>query len=302
MASGWVSMARDKRIQSDLTLLLVAVIWGSAFAAQRVAAAHIGFFIFNGFRFLLAVAALLPMVRGGLRAVTASEWRGGLLAGTVLAGASALQQAGLAYTTAGKAGFITGLYVVLVPLLLGLVWRQWPGWRAWLASLMAVAGLFLLSFEGQWGLAPGDGLELAGAVLWALHVILIGRLVQGTSPLRLSIVQYLMCGVLSTGLGLAFELDTLGGVRTAWWTIAYGGLISVGLGYTLQVLGQKRAPATDAAIILSLESVFAAFFGWLFLSETLAMPQLIGCVLMLAAMLVAQASAPAVGPEDALRS
>jgi drug/metabolite transporter (DMT)-like permease len=160
-----------------------------------------------------------------------------------------------------------------------------------------VAGLFLLSTggstpaEGQLTLAPGDGLELISAVLWALHVILIGRLAGRTNGLRLALVQYLACGSLSTALGLAFELHTLGGLATAWWAVVYGGVLSVGVGYTLQVIGQKATPAADAAIILSMEAAFAALFGWLLLGETLTVRQLLGCGLMLAGMLLAQASA-----------
>ena len=290
MVSRVVLLARDRRVLADLALLLVAMIWGSAFSAQRVAAAHLGPLLYNGLRFLIAVVALLLMVRSNWRAITWWEWRGGVLAGVLLAAASALQQAGLQYTTAGKAGFITRLYVVLVPLLLALFWRQRAHWTAWLASSVATVGLFLLSAHGEWTLAVGDALELAGAVLWALHVILIGRLARRADTLRLSVVQYLVCGVLTTGLGLALEHNTLRGLSVAWWAVAYGGVISVGLGYTLQVLGQKIAPATDAAVILSTESVFAALFGWLFLKESLSGQQIVGCGLMLAGMLLAQGS------------
>jgi drug/metabolite transporter (DMT)-like permease len=284
------SLVRDKRVLADLALFLTAVIWGSAFSAQRVAAAHLGHFVYNGLRFLLAVAVLLPLTRGR-SSFTRLEWRGGLLAGLLLAAAAALQQAGLAFTTAGKAGFITSLYVVLVPLLLALVWRQWPHWMAWVASGVATVGLFLLSMQGTWTLALGDGLELAGAVLWALHVIVIGRLSVRTDALRLSLVQYLVCGVLNLALGLTLERGTLDGLPAAWWAIVYGGVFSVGLGYTLQVYGQRVAPATDAALVLSLESVFAALGGWLLLGEALTHVQILGCALMMAGVLLAQVSA-----------
>jgi drug/metabolite transporter (DMT)-like permease len=291
MASRVALFGGDRRILADLALLLVAMIWGSAFSVQRVAAAHLGPLLYNGLRFLLAVVALLLVARVNWRVMTWEEWRGGTLAGVLLAAASVLQQAGLRYTTAGKAGFITSLYVVLVPLLLALIWRQRAHWAAWLASLVAAVGLFLLSMHGEWTLAVGDALELAGAVLWALHVILIGRLARRVDTLRLSMVQCLVCGALTTGLGLALEHNTLRGLSVAWWAVVYGGVISVGLGYTLQVLGQKVAPATDAAGILSTESVFAALFGWFFLREILSAQQVVGCVLMFAGMLLAQASA-----------
>jgi drug/metabolite transporter (DMT)-like permease len=208
----------------------------------------------------------------------------------ILTGAAVLQQAGLAFTTAGKAAFITGLYVVLVPLLLAVVWRQWPRKLAWAGSMAAVAGLYLLSGQGRFTLAPGDGLELAGAGLWACHVILIDRLARRVDVWRLSVIQYVVCGLACTVLGLALEPQTLPGLRVAWWAVVYGGVVSVGLGYTLQFLGQKGAPATDAVLVLSLEGVFAALFGWWFLGELLTPLQLVGCGMMLGGMLLVQLS------------
>jgi len=290
--------ARGERLRADLILLAVAVVWGSSFVAQRVAAAYLGPFFYTGTRFLLGALTLLPLAGRRLRALTRLEWWGGALAGLLLFGAANLQQAGLRFTTAGKAGFITGLYVVLVPLFLALGWRRWPRWSAWAASLLAVAGLFLLSGVGRLTLAPGDGWELAGAVLWALHVILIGYLAPRADVLRLALVQYLICGLLSTALALGLEYGhgqamLLQGLAVVWWAVVYNGVLSVGLGFTLQVVGQRRAPATDAAVILSLEAVFAALFGWLLLGETLTAGQFLGCGLMLAGMVVAQARASA---------
>ena len=292
-----VSRQRRRRVVADLMLVSVAAIWGSAFSAQRVASAHVGHLTYNGLRFLLAVGILTVVLRGRWRSIRRAEWRGGILAGLILAAASAFQQAGIAFTTAGKAGFITGLYVVLVPLFLALIWRQWPTTMAWAASLVATVGLCLLSAQGQWTLQLGDALELGGAVLWALHVILVGRLVKHADPLRLSWVQYLVCGVANTLLGLALERDTLPGLYSAWWAVLYGGAISVGLGYTLQAYGQRDAPATDAAVVLSMESVFAALFGWLLLRETLTAAQIAGCALMLGGMFLAQVSSRA-GPAE----
>jgi drug/metabolite transporter (DMT)-like permease len=205
-----------------------------------------------------------------------------------LTGAAALQQAGLQFTTAGKAAFITGLYVVLVPLLMAIAWRERPRRLAWVGSFVAVAGLYLLSGQGRFTLAPGDTLELAGAFLWASHVILIGRLAGRVDVWRLSVIQYVVCGLACTALGLAFEMDTLPGLRVAWWTVVYGGIVSVGIGYTLQAIGQRGAPATDAVLMLSLEGVFAALFGWWFLRELLTPRQLVGCGLMLGGMLLVQ--------------
>ncbi len=288
MAHSDNSVPRGKRLLADLALLFVAVVWGSAFSAQRVAAAHLGSFLYNGLRFLLATAALSLFGRGVWRRVSRAEWRSGAIAGILLASAASLQQAGLIFTTAGKAGFITSLYVVLVPVLLAVVWKHRLPWTSWAASAIAVVGLLLLSLPESWALNVGDGLELVGAGLWALHVIWIGRVSERMDTLRLSLVQYLVCGLLCLALGLVFETDTLGGLSTAWWAVAYGGLISVGLGYTLQVYGQKVAHPTDAAVLLSAEAVFAALFGWLLLGEVLGGRELVGCALMLAGMVCVQ--------------
>ena len=281
---------RGQRLRADLALLAVAIVWGSAFVVCRLAAAQTGSFLYNGARFLLGVVTLLPFVGARLRGLARVEAWGGVLAGVLLFVASGLQQMGLQFTTAGKAGFITGLYVVLVPLFLALVWRQWPRGSTWAASLLAAVGLYLLSAVEQLALAPGDGLELVGAVFWALHVILIGRLAQRVDVLRLALMQYLVCGLLSLTTGLLFESSTAPGLVSAWWAILYTGVLSVGLGYTLQVIGQQHAPAADASVILSGEAVFAALAGWLILDERLTPWQLLGCALMLAGMLLAQAS------------
>lgn len=280
-----------KRLTADLMLLLVALIWGSAFVAQRVAAAQIGPLLYNGIRFLIGALIMLPLAlrrRPAPSGQPASLWRVGLVAGLLLFGGSFFQQAGVEWTTAGKAGFITGLYVVLVPLMLAIFWRQRSSWIAWLAALLAAAGLFMLSVTERMTLAPGDGLELVGAVIWALHVIVIGRYAQRVDVPRLVLAQDLVCGGLSLAAGLALEWDTLGGVLPAWWTWVYTGVVSVGIAYTLQVVAQKHAPATDAAVILSGEGVVAALLGWLTLNETLEPRQLLGCGLMLAGMLLVQ--------------
>lgn len=278
------------RIKADAILLLVALIWGTAFVFQRLAAGEVGPILFNGMRFLVGVLVLLPFMGKGLIHMTRLEVRGGLLAGLLLFGGAALQQAGLAFTTAGKAGFITGLYVVLVPILLALFWKEKIYWFSWLASLVAVVGLFFLSLTEELQLAPGDGLELAGAFVWACHVVLVGKLANKVDVLRLAFFQYLVCGVMSLAVGLVFESGTWNGLSSNLiWAVLYTGVISVGVAYTLQLVGQKFAPATDAAIIMSGEAVFAALAGWVFLSELLTPRQILGSVLILTAMFLAQA-------------
>jgi drug/metabolite transporter (DMT)-like permease len=287
---------RGERLRADLILLAVALVWGSGFVGGRVAGAHLNAFVYNGVRFLLGALVLLPFAGRRLPRLSQKELWGGAVAGLVLLCAANLQQVGLQSTTAGKAGFITGLYVVLVPLLTALVWRRTPPWLAWVACIVATAGLFLLGGVESLALAPGDGWVLAGALFWALHIVLMGSLAPQTDPLRLAIVQFAVCGLLSTVLGPILDPRPFAGWDVAWWAIVYNGVLSVGLGLTLQLVGQQHAPATDAAIILRLEAVFAALFGWLLLSESLTVQQLIGCGLMLGGMLLAQLRASRMVP------
>lgn len=291
---------RRKRLTADITLLSVAVIWGFAFVAQRLAAAEIGFFTFNGWRFLVAALALSPLLVFRNRSHGASpaarlepnqraRTRAGLLlAGLLLTLGSTFQQAGLKYTSAGNAGFITGLYVVLIPIFLALGWRRFPSRTTWIAAMLAVTGLFLLSTGGRMQVNRGDMLVLISAVFWALHVMLIDWMVRRMEVIEFAIGQYLVCGLLSLALGLLIEGHNSGLILANWWLIAYTGLISIGLGYTLQAAGQRFAPPADAAIILSMEAVFAAFSGWIFLEESLTWIQIAGSGIMLLGMLLAQ--------------
>lgn len=284
---------RQQRIQADALLLLVSMVWGSAFVAQRIAASQVGAFLFNGARFLLAALVLAPFAWRAAAQANDKQGERKTLAGVCLAGVllwagAGLQQAGLQYTTAGNAGFITGLYVVLIPVFLALGWRHRLRRQIWVAGGMAAVGLFLLSTGGEMRLNPGDGLELVGAVMWALHVILISWLAQRLPVLRLAVGQYLVCGSLSFLTGLLFEAETLPALFQGWWAVAYTGIFSVALGYTLQIFGQRYAPPADAAIILSTESVFAALFGWIFLAEVLTPVQIVGCAVMFAGMLLVQ--------------
>jgi drug/metabolite transporter (DMT)-like permease len=269
-------------------LLLVALIWGSAFAAQRVAADHLGPFLFNGLRFLVAVAVLLPLARFRPR-VERKMLPWVALTGTVLFLASVLQQAGMQYTTAGNAGFITGLYVVLVPVVLVVILRQPVSWATWLAALLATLGALLLSTGGELKqLNPGDALELAGALAWALHVILVGWLARRVDVLSFVIGQDLVAGLLNLFFASFTDMGTLPGLAQAGWAVLYTGVFSIGIGYALQGIGQKHAPPSDAALILSLESVFAAIFGFIFLKEYLSPIQLLGCGLIFVAIIQVQ--------------
>jgi drug/metabolite transporter (DMT)-like permease len=276
------------RWKSDLILLFVAAIWGSGFVAQRFAAVILDPFYFNGGRFLLAAILLLPLTRFQWKVERRQiPWM--MLAGTLLFAASWFQQAGLATTTISNASFITGLYVVLVPLILFLVWKKKLYWLSWGAALLAGVGVGLLSLQGEFKLNPGDILELMGAVVWALHVILVGRLAnQGVDVLWFAILQFSACALLSLSLAFGLNPQGVSAFAETWQAVVYSAIFPVGLGFTLQAAGQKGAPSVDAAIILSMEAVFGTLFGYLFMHELLTLRQLAGCLLILVAMILAQ--------------
>lgn len=271
---------------------MVAILYGSSFAVQRISTHYLGVFLFNGLRFLLAVLVLLPFSRSHDRLErTDYAWMG--LAGLCAFGGSALQQAGLKFTSAGNAGFITSLYVVQVPLWIFVIWKQRISWVGWTAAMLAVLGAMLLSaggsgfrFGGKSTL--GDGLELLSSLCFAMHVISVGQGARRMAVLTFSIGQYFLAGILNMGLGLAFESRLLPGLGPAWWTVVYVGVISTAIGYTLQAVGQQHAPPADTAIVLSLESAFAALFGYLLLAERLVAIQGLGCALIFGAVLLAQ--------------
>lgn len=284
---------QSRNVRADLILLLVAVIWGFGFVAQRVGMDDLGPFGFNGSRFLLGALSLLPLLlvfkakpgQGDIGKLL----KGGVLAGLFLFVGASLQQVGLLYTTAGNAGFITGLYIILVPVI-ALCWGQKTGLNTWSGALLAVSGLYLLSVNEDFSINYGDMLELIGALFWAGHVLLIGKLSPQMDSLRLSVVQFVVCALLCLGVSLIWEPGTLttANLVGAWQPIVYAGVFSVGIAYTLQVVAQKDAPASHAAIILSLEAAFAALGGWWLLDEHLDGRALTGCGLMLAGMLLSQ--------------
>lgn len=287
---------QTRTLRSDLMLLLTAAIWGLAFVAQRLGMEHVGPFTFNASRFFLGALSLLPLLlffKPEVKAVAAtakkpiSLWLGGAMAGVLLFMGAALQQVGLQYTTAGKAGFITGLYIILVPML-ALFWGQKTGRNTWLGALLAVVGLYLLSINDDFSLSYGDLLQLIGAFFWAGHVLLIGWLSPQLDAIRLSIVQFFTCGVISLIAAFVTETPQIADIAAGWQPIAYAGLLSVGVAYTLQVVAQKSTPASHAAIILSLEAVFAVIGGYLMLNELLSLKAMIGCGLMLMGMLISQ--------------
>ena len=280
--------------RGECALLVAAVVWGLAFAAQRAGMGHMGPFTFNGLRFCMGGLFLLPLVlvqrrRGtALPVASRSAWVNGVLvAGLVLLVGASLQQHGMRFTTAGKGGFITGLYVILVPLF-GLVLGQRCGWGTWLGVLCAAIGLYVLSVRQGLQLSPGDGLVLAGAAVWAIHVLVLDTVSKRMDPLVLACGQFLLCGGCSMGLAFLFEAPTMTGILAGWLPLAYSGIASVGIGFTLQVVGQRSAAAAPAALILSLEAVFAVVGGWVVFGETMDARGWVGCILMFAGMGMAQ--------------
>ena len=288
----------SKTLKSDALLLLTAIIWGFAFVAQRIGMDYVGPFTFNAIRFALGSLVLVPVIVGNNRRAIGAGHRpetgefrkigsSGMLAGLVLFGGASLQQAGLVFTTAGNAGFITGLYVVIVPLL-GLLFHQRTNAGSWLGATLASVGLYFLSITDQFTIAFGDLLVLLGAFFWAGHVLLIGWMSPRMDPLKLACTQYAACSILSLITAVVFETITWAGIRGAALPILYGGVLSVGVAYTLQVVAQRNAHPAHAAILLSLEAVFAAIGGWMVLDEILSGRGLLGCTLMLAGMLLSQ--------------
>ncbi len=293
-----------RALPADGLLLLAAAIWGFAFVAQRTAMKHVGPITFTGVRFALGAAVLLPLIwlgrRGTGRVTQRGAWRAGCLAGTVLFAGAVLQQIGMVGTPAGKAAFITGLYVVLVPVL-GCVGGRPAGWNTWAGAVIAAGGLYLLSVSGALGVQFSDLLVLACAVLWAIHLLILAELAPRQDPLRLAAIQFGVVAALAVPGAALLAAFAAGGVEWAWhesfaWRelwgarveILYAGLLSVGIGYTLQVVGQRTAPPAHAGILLSLEAVFGAVGGWLLLGEELTIRQWAGCGLMLAGMCVSQ--------------
>jgi drug/metabolite transporter (DMT)-like permease len=288
----------SRALRSDILLFITALIWGFAFVAQRIGMENVGPFTYNGVRFALGSLVLSPFVffnssrKGRLTPPAgAAEYGGilkvGILAGLVLFAGASLQQMGMVYTTAGNAGFITGLYVVIVPIL-GLFLSQRASAGAWTGAAFAAAGLYLLSITKEFTICFGDFLVFVGAFFWAAHVLIIGRFSPRMDSFKLALIQYSVCSALSLAVAGANENITLGALENAAWPILYGGIISVGIAYTLQIVGQREAPSAHAAILMSLESVFAAVGGGIVLHEHLSLRQLAGCSLMLFGMLISQ--------------
>ena len=286
----------SQAIKADLLMLIAAVIWGFAFVAQREGMETMGPFLFNGVRFLIGVVALSPVVwylskkpqpDHKAEVSTKKLLIAGTMAGLLLFIAISFQQYGLQFTTAGKAGFITGLYIFFVPLI-GLFFGQKTGSGTWLGATIALIGLYLLSIKEDFSIAEGDLPQLICAVFFASHVLYIGYFAKRMDPLKLSLVQYVVTGILSLLIAIVVELITWDMIMETAIPLLYAGVMSTGIAYTLQVVAQQHAHSSHAAIILSLEGAFAVLGGWLLLDEYLSTRGLLGCGLMLIGMFLSQ--------------
>ncbi len=285
---------RSQALRADFLMLITAMIWGTAFVVQRIGMDNIGPFLFTGLRFALGALALLPLVIHQGRTAARHEpflqrglLLGGMSMGLALTVGINLQQVGLLFTSVTNSGFITGLYVIVVPLL-GLALGHKTGLGTWLGAFLAVAGMALLSIGEDFTVASGDWIQLAGAFVWGVHVLLVSFFVSRHDAIRLAFLQFATCALVSLLLALVFEEIDPANIWLAGPALLYGGLFAVAVGYTLQVVAQKHAIASHAAIILSLEAVFAAIAGALFLDESLTLRGYLGCVLMFIGMLAAQ--------------
>jgi len=275
------------RLKADLTLFVVAIIWGTSFVAQRIAGQQDVVYLFNGARYLLASIVVLPFVRRK-ESILRGQWKWMLVAGFVLFVGSALQQAGVVYTTAGNAGFITSLYVVLIPIMLLVFWKERPHLLALVAAGLAAVGAFLLSTGGGFALHAGDVLELVGALFWAFHVIVLGKFASRYEAMSFSAGQLAICGLLNFAIGIFVEPIHSLASASLIGSIIYTAVFSLGIAYTLQIWAQRHTPPTDASLILGLESVFSVISGWIILREKLVSVQIIGCGLILLAVLLSQ--------------
>ena len=283
-----------KQLSGVIALLGATVIWGSAFIAQSVGMDKIGPFTFQAVRCFLAVVFLFPASALFSKGkpfwkswTDPALWRSGVICGLALFAASSLQQIGLVYTDAGKAGFLTAMYIVFVPFL-GLFVGQRPGRNALLSLIPAIVGLYLLSCTSVSGINKGDVLLLLCAVAFSVQILLIDRHCAGLDGLKLNCIQALVVAVLSVPWALLTETVDASLIASCWLPLGYAGILSMGVAYTLQIVGQKRVTPSAAALLMSLESVFAALFGWLLLHETMTRAEELGCVLVFAAVVISQ--------------
>lgn len=296
------------KTKNAILLVVTAFIWGTAFVAQSVGMDYLGPFTFNGVRSLIGGIALLPCIwlLGRINGKNETEKRdggesrekfapsgrkdlavGGIACGMMLFGASSLQQIGIQYTTAGKAGFITAFYIVIVPVL-GIFLRKKIGWKVWFAVAVALAGLYFLCITERFTIGKGDILIFLCALVFSLHILVIDYFSPKVDGVKMSCIQFFVCGIASLPFMFALETPKIGAMIAGWMPLLYAGVLSCGVAYTLQIIGQKNVNPAIASLILSLESCFSVLAGWLVLGERLSVRESAGCVLMFAAIILAQ--------------
>lgn len=282
--------------------MLGTVIWGSAFVAQSVGMDHAGPFTFQAIRCALAVVGLLPVIFFADRGKNDEKtffsrfsdkqlWKAGILCGIPLFFAINLQQLGLVDVDAGKSAFLTAMYIIFVPII-GLALGRKPSPTVPVSVALAVAGLYFLSCMGVTSVSVGDLCLIGCAVAFAIQITMVDRFATKVDALRLNCVQALVCTVLSAAVMAFTESPTWAGIRGSFWPMCYAGFLSMGIAYSLQIIGQKRLEASVASLIMSLESVFAALFSWLLLHERMTAWELLGCGLVFAAVILSQIHLP----------
>lgn len=291
-------MNMKEQLKGSLLLLTAAFIWGVAFVAQSVGMDYIGPFTFQTVRSLLAVASLLHIIwlmdlkkKDGntyfSRWKSKHLWKAGFFSGLALFAASGLQQIGLVYTEPGKAGFITAMYIVMVPVF-GLFLKQKTNWRIWVSVILAVIGLYLLSCLGATGINIGDLCILCAAACFAVQILIVEHLGQGIDGIRMNCVQFIIVLVLSSVVMFATETPTITNITTCTVPLLYTGILSSAVAYSLQIIGQQCLSSTRASLILSMESVFAVLSGWILLNQSLSPMEILGCALVFCAVLLCQ--------------
>lgn len=299
----------NSKLKNDALLVLTALIWGSAFVAQSVGMDYMGPFTFNSLRCLLGGLVLLPVIwimgrkdpkgpayRPDSRSIEEGQKKrgdkkilltGGLCCGIALAAASSLQQIGLVYTSAGKAGFITALYILIVPVL-GLFLGKKVGLKTWIGVGLAIIGMYFLCIKEGFFISYGDFLVMICAFIFSLHILIIDYFSPKVDGVKLSCIQFWVAGILCAVPMIISEKPTFEAVAAAWLPLLYAGVLSCGVAYTLQIIAQKNTDPTVASLILSMESVFAALAGWVLINETLSPKEIFGCVLVFTAIILAQ--------------
>lgn len=292
---------KNKQIKSSLLLLLTALIWGFAFAAQSVGMNFIGPFTFNTVRFFIGAFVLIPVIvlldkaQGRKPSLFGTKdkkersdlIKGGLLCGIIMTFANSFQMAGLQHTTVGKAGFITVLYIIIVPLI-GIAMKKPVAYVTWISVALALVGMYLLCVNEGFVINKGDLLVMVCAVLFSFHIIVTDHYSKLVDGVRMSCMQFLVCGVLCSIMMFTTETPTISSIKESVIPILYSGILSSGVAYTLQIVAQKNLPASTASLIMSMESVFAVIAGWLILKETTSLKEIIGCLLMLIAIILVQ--------------